>query len=124
MKMTCTRPLTLKTKNGPKAFNPGETFEVDLEKAKPYIEQGLLRLVGDSQEDHLSDPVEILDAFFSQVIMPRLTRLHTAGRLPDLSRCPLWNRIDEAWQVPASDVEAVKAAMNAALEAYEGKTWK
>jgi len=45
MKLTVTKSLTLKTKNGPKTFNPGETFEVDIEKAKPFIEQGLLKKV-------------------------------------------------------------------------------
>lgn len=45
--MTVTKSLTLKTKTGPKSFTPGETFNVDPEKAQPYIKQGLLKPVED-----------------------------------------------------------------------------
>ena len=110
MRMTTTKPLTLKTQNGPKIFHPGDVFEADPEKARPHIEAGLLRPV---------DSIEELDRFFSAEIIPRLAKLHTAGRLPDPSTCPLWAEVDRLWGRPDPDAEKVKAAMTRALEAYE-----
>ncbi len=45
MKFTVTRPVKLQTPSGPKLYQPGETFQADPVKAKPFVERGLLRLV-------------------------------------------------------------------------------
>jgi hypothetical protein len=45
MKFTTTRPVTLKTKNGPRVFQPGEVFSGDPVKARPYIEAGIFKPV-------------------------------------------------------------------------------
>lgn len=65
-----------------------------------------------------------LDRFFTQEILPRLTALHKAGRLPNLALDSLWARVEALWQTaakdyPPCDVEAVKTAMIRAVESYE-----
>ncbi|MHB8481617.1 MAG: hypothetical protein ACYDBV_02595 [Nitrospiria bacterium] len=39
------KSVSLKTKNGPKVFQPGQTLKADPVKAQPLIEQGYLRPV-------------------------------------------------------------------------------
>lgn len=45
MRFTVTRPVKLQTPSGPKLYQPGECFQANAEKAKPYIEKGLLRQI-------------------------------------------------------------------------------
>ncbi len=54
MKLTCTKPLNLKTDKGDKVFNPGDIFEADFEEARLFIEQGLLKPVQVSMLKDLS----------------------------------------------------------------------
>lgn len=56
---TPTRPVTLKTKNGPRTFHPGEVVKVDPVKAAPFVESGVLRPVDPSAADSekMSPPV-------------------------------------------------------------------
>jgi len=67
----------------------------------------------------------ILDAFFTQEILPRLTALHMAGRLPNLALCPTWGQVEAGWQTASvdskvlCDVEGVKRAMLEAVSNYE-----
>ncbi len=66
-----------------------------------------------------------IDRFFVGEILPRLSRLYTAGRLPDLTQDALWTAMESEWMKAAADspvpcdVEAVKRDMTKAVEAYE-----
>jgi hypothetical protein len=53
---TPTRPVTLKTKNGPRTFHPGEVVKVDPVKAAPFVESGVLRPVGPSVPVEMMNP--------------------------------------------------------------------
>ena len=62
MRFTPTRPITLKTPQGPRVYQPGETFEASEDKARPYLEQGMLRSFEprtDSVEDFKSHNLAI-----------------------------------------------------------------
>lgn len=48
---TPTRPVTLKTKNGPRTFRPGDLVRADPVKAAPFVENGILQPVGPSATD-------------------------------------------------------------------------
>lgn len=56
---TPTRPVTLKTKNGPRTFHPGEVVKVDPVKAAPFVESGVLQPVDPSAADSekISPPI-------------------------------------------------------------------
>ena len=56
MRFTPTKPVSLRTPNGPKVYQPGDTFEAPEAKAQPYIEQGLIRPV-DGQTSGATDSV-------------------------------------------------------------------
>ena len=45
MKFSTTRPIKLQTPFGPRLYQPGEVFQADPEKARIYVERGLLTLI-------------------------------------------------------------------------------
>lgn len=53
MKLTPTRPVTLKTPSGPREYKPGQIFEAPEDKARPFIERGLIRPVEECPDDPL-----------------------------------------------------------------------
>lgn len=67
-----------------------------------------------------------LDRFFIGDILPRLSRLYTAGRLPDLTQDTLWTAMEAEWLKAASDspvacdVVNVKELMRRAVKKWEG----
>ena len=66
-----------------------------------------------------------LDRFFTEVIVPELSRLHMAGKLPNLAQDPTWSRVEGEWNQASvhstqpCDIERVKTLMREAVEAYK-----
>lgn len=68
---------------------------------------------------------EEIDRFFVSEILPRLSALYRAGKLPDLSSCLLWQEAEQFWNTLAegssspAPVEMIKAAMQEAVASHE-----
>ena len=115
-----TEPLNVKTSSGERVFRRGEVFQANSDKAAPLIERGILRPVDDPVEivqAHNLEAYKKLDQFFVQVVLPKLSRLHQVGKLPNLAQDPLWVWIEAQWNKAAvdlpvpCDMEATKRAL-------------
>ncbi len=64
---------------------------------------------------------EDLDHYFAEVILPKLSELHQAGKLPNLAYDPLWTQVEAEWDKASvhsadpCDVEVVKKLMDTAV---------
>lgn len=77
------------------------------------------------REQTMREAREEIDRFFVSEILPRLSALYRAGKLPDLSSCLLWQDAEQLWNTlaegsfPPAPVETIKAAMRKAVASYK-----
>lgn len=118
MKLTPTRPVTLKTPDGPRTYSPGEVFEAPPEKAKKFIEKGFLRPVDQDGQPNF----EALE----MELWPKLGHCHWGGLTPEeqgiwgiairiQARCKEESNL-ETWKGMSSVLLSIAEKVNKRLE--------